>query len=104
MRQSFISPTFLPVVSECVLRDDFNFHNYLSKATHKTINYIFEINNYSVYVLILTGIIWLYFNTFSYGYYAICTLPLFAALISLWIRSDLEKIYEMLVYDMKGPY
>lgn len=37
MRDEFIAPTFLPVVSESFLREDFNFSEYLGKCLAKSL-------------------------------------------------------------------
>lgn len=37
LRQEFLSPTFLPVMRESVLRDDFRFSEYLAVSFFKTI-------------------------------------------------------------------
>jgi hypothetical protein len=37
LRQEFLCPTFVPVMKEAVLRDDFRFSDYLAKCFYKTI-------------------------------------------------------------------
>ena len=42
IRQEFIAPTFLPIVAEAFLRDDFDFALYLSYALSSVLGHVFN--------------------------------------------------------------
>ena len=43
LRQEFISPTFVPLIRESVLREDFRFADYLGKAYYKSLRDIMSL-------------------------------------------------------------
>jgi hypothetical protein len=53
IRLSFIFPVYLPPLSECYLRRDFNFANYLAMALSKTLSTFFSTSLVSFFVLFL---------------------------------------------------
>ena len=58
MRQEFIAPTFLPVIGEAFLRDDFDFSEYLAHGLEQTLRYVFNLSSASLITVIINVAIW----------------------------------------------
>ena len=58
IRQEFIAPTFLPVISEAFLRDDFNFALYLSHALGGVLGFVFNLSTTSLVTAVVNICIW----------------------------------------------
>ena len=59
MRQEFISPTFLPVVGEDFLRDDFDFAYYLGGCMTKSSAYSFKYASSTVWAVLFSTLLYM---------------------------------------------
>ena len=58
MRQEFIAPTFLPVVAESFLRDDFDFAQYLTRGLDRVYGYVFNLTSSALITVVVNICIW----------------------------------------------
>lgn len=58
MRQEFIAPTFLPIISEAFLRDDFNFAEYLTYSLDRVFGYVFNLTSPALITVIANICLW----------------------------------------------
>jgi hypothetical protein len=58
MRQNFISPSYLPTVSENFLRDDFNFAEYLTLCLDKSLTQLYKFSVASILVIAIIFFYW----------------------------------------------
>ena len=59
LRQEFLSPTFVPLLRESVLRDDFKFSDYLGKAYYKTLRSVASLRRFSLMSFLLMFFVYL---------------------------------------------
>lgn len=62
MRQSFIAPSYLPVVGEAFLRDDFNFAEYLGRSLSDTFTRICVFSVSSFLIALSFSYFWILFT------------------------------------------
>jgi len=106
IRQEFISPTFLPVLGEGFLRDDFNFATYLSKALAKTSYSMFKYSFASIMTILLIGSTWLLFIDLDTEVQIMIMgfVPTFIFILLYGMEVKLNNIYKMLVHIVDSPY
>ena len=106
IRQEFVFPTFLPILSEAFLRDDFNFATYLAKSLAKTSDSMFKYSFVSLLTVVVVGGLWFLFTGLESEtqIYIINCLP-FLVFLTLWMmQRKLGYIYKMLIQNVNSPY
>lgn len=107
LRQEFLSPTFLPAMKECFLRDDFRFCDYLGKCYYKTINEVLDLR----FSTILTFLIFLLSYYLlratipeSYEIYAVLSLSIVFFGLQILLKYKAERVFANLSYPLTSPY
>ena len=106
MKQEFIYPTFLPVVGEAFLREDFDFGSYLDKCIGKTVTFIFKYSYNTVFAIITISLIWF---TFTYingpvQFAIMMSVPVIFFIVLYTMKENLDDIYDNVISQVDTPY
>jgi hypothetical protein len=126
LRQEFLSPTFMPIMKESCLRDDFNFASYLNKCLYQTITSTLEISLSSLLAFLLflgfyillrkfvpesyreasasSGDDYLQTNDSNLEVYIMGGLSLLFFILQSCIKLKCFHIYTQLCHPLKTPY
>lgn len=107
LRQEFMSPTFVPLLRDNVLRDDFRFADYLGKAYYKTMEQVIAIRPFSLLSFLFMFGVYLFIRlVFSeqFEIYAMLVLAvlIFGLMTAFLISST--NIFYRLSQPLKTPY
>ena len=58
IRQEFIAPAFFPIISESILRDDFNFALYLTHGLDIVLGSVFNLSSLSILAALANICVW----------------------------------------------
>lgn len=107
MRQEFISPTFIPLITEGVLRDDFRFADYLGKSYYKTLSQVASVRQFTMAsfftMIVLYLIVRLLFNE-NAELYVMAGLSLLFCLAIFVLKKVSINIFYRLSRPMSSPY
>lgn len=107
MRQEFISPTFVPLITEGVLRDDFRYADYLGKAYYKTLGEVASVRQFTMASFISMIILYLIVRiVFSDGVelYIMAILSVLFFITMLILKKISANIFYRLSRPMNSPY
>lgn len=106
MRQAFINPIELPIMTECFLRRDFNFSMYLGYCITDFLSEIIGFISIRVYFLLAT-LLWAYklinYLEIEVGSSIFYPIPLVCLLILMMCRWHLSSIFKYLVAEVDSP-
>lgn len=107
LRQEFLCPTFLPTIKESVLRDDFNFANYLGKCFYKTIGEVLGIRLTTLLTFVTFLFVYGLLRTFVPADYEIIVMSLFSILffvVQFSLKVKTSNIFTELNHPLRSPY
>ena len=58
LRQNFILPSYLPIIRESILREDFNFAGYLTLCLEKGLEFVFKISTATIVSILVVVQYW----------------------------------------------
>lgn len=107
MRQAFISPIELPILTECFLRRDFNFSMYLGYCITDFLSDIIGFINMKVYIFI--AILLVLYKCINFlgvepASGIIYGIPLTCFLILFLCKWHLSSVYKYLVNEVDSPH
>lgn len=107
LRQEFLSPTFLPVMRESVLRDDFRFSGYLAACLFKTIQEVLQLRLTTVFSFL--GFLGVYsiiriVIPENFEVLAMFLVSLLSFFLHLGLKMKTEKIFSQLSHPLNSPY
>mmetsp|Transcript_32782 Transcript_32782/g.29653 ORF Transcript_32782/g.29653 Transcript_32782/m.29653 type:complete len:293 (+) Transcript_32782:784-1662(+) len=106
MRQEFISPSFLPVLGESFLRDDFNFSTYLAKCLAKSSTLMFKYTFTSLLITFLLSSIFyaVLLVDLETQWMIISMLPIVLYFLLYAMGFKLKQIRAALIHIVDDPY
>ena len=107
LRQEFLSPTFVPLLKESVLRDDFKFADYLGKVYYKTLRNVASLRPFSLVSFFVLFILYLFVRLISSDdaeVYVMCILSIVFYLMMLVLKIGSQNIFYRLSRPLKSPY
>ena len=105
MRQEFISPVFIPTITESYLRKDFDFSEYLGFCYGKTLRKFFRISipNYFIVFLFIVGFKELLAYNKTYFIFAMFGMPVLFWITFASIAYGISRVYRKLVPSLENP-
>lgn len=107
LRQEFLSPTFLPLMREAVLRDDFRFSDYLAKCIYKTIQEVLQLRTSTIMsflVFLLAYSIIRFIVSEKYEMLAMFFISVSFFFLHLAFKIQTQRIFSQLSHPLKSPY
>jgi hypothetical protein len=107
LRQEFLTPTFVPLLKESVLRDDFTFSDYLGKAFYKTLRDIVSLRRFSLISFLIMFMLYtclrLVFHEAA-EVFVMAFLGLLFYLIMYVLQKASQNIFYRLSRPLHSPY
>ena len=107
LRQEFLCPTFMPMMKELVLRDDFPFARYLGKCLYKTILEVLGFRMTTIYAFIAFLISYALIRATVPETYEVLTMTLLSIFFfsfQIAFKYKTQWIFSMLSHPLKSPY
>lgn len=107
LRQEFMSPTFVPLLRDNVLRDDFRFADYLGKAYYKTMEEVISIRPFSLLSFLFMFFVYMFIRlVFSeqFEIYAMLVIAILIFGVMLAFLLSSTNIFYRLSQPLKTPY
>lgn len=107
LRQEFLTPTFVPLLKESVLRDDFKFSDYLGKAYYKTLREIISLRKFSLISFLIMFLIYTSIRMIFQEYaevFVMAFLGLLFYLMMFILQKATQNIFYRLSRPLHSPY
>ena len=107
LRQEFLCPTFMPIMRESVLRDDFRFADYLGKCFYKTLAQTLEMRlstliSFLTFLMIYAGIRLVFPERWEVLAMTLLSFVFFGIQVALKYKT--EVIFSQLSAPLRTPY
>lgn len=107
LRQEFISPTFVPLFRESVLRDDFRFGEYLGKAYYKTLRKVVSLRKFSLMAFLVMFVLYIVLRIIcpeDFEVYAMMIFSIVFFFLMVTLKIGSQNIFYRLSRPLKSPY
>lgn len=106
LRQEFLFPSFLPIISESFLREDFFFAGYLNRAMAKTSKKSFKLSISSLFTILIISLAWFLFEFISeeVSFWVMLLFPAIVTVVLIILYMKLDRIYKLLVHVISQTF